>query len=277
MKTLAIITNTFQEAFRKFLFVSFAGLSTLVMLFLLFALSLDVVEGGLAAITLFGQDVQSGSGGPRVEEFVVAIEGAIAVGIYTGGIFLSLFATAGLLPAMLKRGYAELLLSKPLHRTHLLAAKYAGGLSIVLFQIVYLVGGTWLILSIKTGYWNWGYLVSAGTIVVVFMNLFAIMFTFTLLMGNGLASLMVTYFLWLVLSPILAVREQIYPLIKGAVFRRVMDFLYHVLPKNQEIFTTTLQVVRGREVGDWYPFWSSILMAGAFLAIAAVLFSRKDF
>ncbi len=53
--TKALIVDTFREAFARKIFWGLFGLSTAMILFFLFLLRIDLVEGGLAAVSAFGR------------------------------------------------------------------------------------------------------------------------------------------------------------------------------------------------------------------------------
>ena len=54
--TLALVRDTFREAFARKIFWGFFGCSTAVVLFFIFLMRIDVVEGALATISLFGNE-----------------------------------------------------------------------------------------------------------------------------------------------------------------------------------------------------------------------------
>ena len=54
--TLALVRDTFREAFARKIFWGFFGCSTAVILFFIFLMKIDVVEGALATISLFGKE-----------------------------------------------------------------------------------------------------------------------------------------------------------------------------------------------------------------------------
>ena len=53
--TLALIRDTFREAFARRIFWGFAGCCTALLAFLVFIMRIDVVAGALATITIFGR------------------------------------------------------------------------------------------------------------------------------------------------------------------------------------------------------------------------------
>src|ERR1700676_3837353 len=52
--TWALIRDTFREAFARKIFWGLFGLSTVMILFFLFLLKIDIVEGAMATVSLFG-------------------------------------------------------------------------------------------------------------------------------------------------------------------------------------------------------------------------------
>src|SRR4030042_1521333 len=146
--TSALVRDTFREAFAKLVFWGFYGLSTALILFFLFLLKIDIVEGARATITLFGQT----SGKMRdVQEVVLTFHAGIATFLYTWGMAIAVFASAGLIPTVLEPGRLELLLSKPVRRHHILLGRYLGNLLVVGLNVSYLVAGVWIIFGWKTG------------------------------------------------------------------------------------------------------------------------------
>ena len=76
----------------------------------------------------------------------------------TLGLLLTLIWTAGFLPGFLDGRSISVLLAKPAPRWALLAGKYVGVLTFVLFHSVLFVGGTWLALGLRTRIWDASYL-----------------------------------------------------------------------------------------------------------------------
>ena len=142
-----MIRDTFREAFARKIFWGLFGLSTVMILFFLFLLRIDLVEGGMATLSLFGQTAQRTT---DVDRVVRGVYGGIATFLYTWGMFLAVFASAGLIPSVLEPGRIELLLSKPVSRTHILLGRYVGNVLVISCNVIYLVLGVWIILGIKT-------------------------------------------------------------------------------------------------------------------------------
>ena len=59
MVTIALIRDTFREALARKIFWVLFGLSTLLILFFLFLLRIDIVAGAIATVSLFGRETGS--------------------------------------------------------------------------------------------------------------------------------------------------------------------------------------------------------------------------
>jgi len=273
MKMWAIIVNTLRESLARKIFIVFFAISTLTLLFFTFILNIDVVDGALAMVSILGKQAPNKV---KVAEIIIGAESVIAMALFTGGIFLSLFATAYFVPRMLEKGTIDLLISKPLSRPEILLAKYLGGLGIVVLNIVYAVVGIWLVLSLKTGFWNVGFLYAAAMIILTFAVLYCLITFLGITTGSGSVAVMGTYFV-MFLSPFLAQREHLTRLLSNRFYKGILHGLYYVLPKVAELGKITGKLVAGKEVTHWMPLWSSITFGAVLLAASVIIFSRKDF
>src|SRR5437764_735618 len=167
--TLALIRDTFREAFARKIFWGFFGCCTALMLFLVFIMRVDVVQGALATVSIFGNSLPS----TNVQNLVQQTQGVIAGVLYYAGMALAVFASAGLVSAVFEPGRIELLLSKPVSRTHLLLGRYAGNVLVVAANVFYLVAGSWMIFGVKTGVWGWAFPLSSLCTIFTFSVLVA--------------------------------------------------------------------------------------------------------
>jgi ABC-type transport system involved in multi-copper enzyme maturation permease subunit len=231
------------------------------------------VNGAQTYITLFGQEQKTTF---SLKEFIWNIEGGIAAALFSAGVLLALFATSSLIPSMLQKGTIDLFISKPLSRSNILLGRYLGATSIVAFNIFYLVIGSWLVLSIKTGLWNSGFLLAGVMIVVTYMIMYSIMMFFGVLTSSSAFSLMVT-FLVIIITPMLIARDRIYALLSSKVYGYLLDGLYYFLPKGGELGDMTQKLVRGVMIENWLPLWTSLLFAVFMFFMTQILFSRKNY
>ena len=273
MATCALVSDTFREAFARLIFWGFYGLSTSMILFFLFIMKIDIVEGAKATISLFGQT--PGRAG-ELTGIVRTFQGGIAVFLYTWGMALAVFASAGLIPTVLEAGRIELLLSKPVTRSHILLGRYLGTVLVVALNIAYLVLGVWLILGWKSGIWNPTFLWAIPTAVFVFAVLLTVITLVGVLFESAALAVMVTFGMMLI-SPILAQTELMERLLSSQWTRSLWKGLYYVFPKVYDLGRMTLMLVRGKPFEGWMPVWTSTLFAAAVLSAALCVFSRRDY
>ena len=271
--TLALVQDTFREALARKIFWGLFGLSTLMVLFFLFLLKIDIVEGALATVTLFGR---SSNHTQNLDDLVIGTYATIATFLYTWGMFLAVFASAGLIPAVLEPGRIELLLSKPVSRTHILLGRYLGNILVVGSNVVYLVLAIWIILGIKTGFWRMSFLASIGTTMFIFAVLLAVVVLMGVLFQSTALATMVAVGL-MIMSPILAQTSTVMKLLSSEWSRQLWRGLYYVLPKVYDMGHMTLDMIRSGQYDWWMPVWTSTLFGIAVLGAALALFQRKDF
>ena len=272
IQTLALIRDTFREAMARKIFWGLFGLSSAMILFFLFLLRIDVVAGGTATLSIFGRDDRS----MDVERLVHGVHGTIATFLYSFGMFLALFASAGLVPSLLEPGRIELLLSKPVARWHLLLGRYLGNVLIVLANSIWLVGGVWLIFGLKTGVWTPAFLFTIVATVFLFCVLLTVVFLMGVLFDSAALATMVPVAL-MIMSPILAQEKTVVKLLSSEWARTLWKGMYHALPKVFDIGRITLNLVRGEPVESWMPLATSAGFAVVVLALAVWHFERRDF
>ena len=271
--TLALIRDTFREAFARKIFWGVFGLSTAMILFFLFLLKIDIVEGAVATVSLFGR---SSNRATDLDRLVRGVYGAIATFLYTFGMFLAVFASSGLIPSVLEPGRIEVLLSKPVSRTHILLGRYAGNVLVVSCNVVYLVLGVWTILGVKTGIWSPAFLISIATTSFIFAVLLSVVVLMGVLFDSAALATMVTVALML-MSPILAQTSTMMRLLSSEWSRGVWQTLYYALPKVYDLGKMTLDAIQSRTFSGFMPIWTSALFGAVVLAGALAIFRRRDF
>jgi len=273
-KLWAVCYYTFRESLARKTFIAFFIISSIALLLFLLALNIDAVDGAVSAISIFGQEAQ----GVRldVRELIVGVESVIAVTLFTFGMFFSIFATANLVPNMLEKGNIDWIIAKPISREILLIGRYLGALTIVAFNIFYLIGGSWIILSMKTGYWNGSFLLAGLLITIMFAILYAFMTFLSVTMQNSAISIMGAYLVIFLSTPLFQ-RDRIYALLSNKIYQVLLDGFYYIMPRVVEIGNIVREVVLGEPIGSWSPVWHSLIIGAFFFTFAIVLFKRKNF
>lgn len=273
IQTGALLLDTFREAMARKIFWGLFGLSTALILFFLLIMRIDVVEGATATVTLLGFERTRET---DVTRLVRGAHSSIATFLYSVGMFLAVFASAGLIPGLLEPGRIELLLSKPVGRMHLLLSRYLGNILVVAANTTYLVVGVWVVFGWKTEIWSPQFLWAIATTVFLFSVLLSVVVLVGVVFESAALATMIPVALMIV-SPILAQEKTAIRLLSSEWSRQVWKWLYYCLPKAFDIGRLTLDLVRQNPTGDLFPVWSSALFAVIVLGLALVLFARRDF
>jgi len=275
-KLLAVVDGTIRESMAKYTFLAFMLMSTLILLIIIFAVNLDVVDGALATARLFGQDIHLAGQTIAIDQLVTGIQATLAGLLFGVGLFLSIFATANLVPVMLEKGYVDLLLSKPLSRPALFLGRYLGALSVVGINLLYLVVGVWLVLGLKTGIWKSGVLTAGLIILLTYGVLLGFMMMVGVVTRSSSITIMLSYFLFPV-TFLLAFRSNLTVMLTNRALIYTLDGLYWMLPKISEVATIMGLVAAGKPAGSLAPLLTSALFGAGCLALGTLYFTRKDY
>ena len=271
--TIALVIDTFREALARKIFWGLYGLSTALILFFLFILKIDIVEGAIASVSLFGATADRSV---NVEQLVRQVYAGIATFLFVWGTLIAVFASSGLVPSVLEPGRIELLLSKPVTRRHILLGRYLGNLLVVAANSVYLVLGIWTILGIKTGIWSPSFLWAIVLTIFVFSVFLTVVVWIGVVFESAALATMITVGI-AIISAILAQRQIVEKLLSSEWSRQLWNGLYYLLPKFYDLGEMTRRLVLDRTVESLMPVWSSALFAAVMLAWSLQIFARRDF
>jgi hypothetical protein len=160
-------------------------------------------------------------------------------------------------------------------RIQVIAGHVVGVWLVIAVLTLYLMGGTWLIMSIKSGVWNLRFLLSIGIVV----GMFAVMYAAIMLMGvwtQSTALALIAAYGLIFVSMVLAGASEIAALL-GPVTQPVFWGLYHTLPNFTEVTGIVVNLAKDQTVASWYPLVSSFLFAGVVYGLTGYLFARRDF
>jgi ABC-type transport system involved in multi-copper enzyme maturation permease subunit len=269
-----IFLDTFQESFRNKMFLFFFIVSSLIVGSIGLALNMDVVNGVMRGVTLFGNELRVPAF--TVKQWVESLQTGLAMVIGTFGLFLALMATSTLFPTMLQKGSIDLLLCRPIPRWRLVTARFLGGASIMAFNATYLFVGVWVVLGLKSGIWNNGFPLSTILAIFAFVVLSSVVMIVSVITESGPAGLLAAFTL-LVFSPLLAAHEQITPAFSSELYRQVFRSLYWVLPKSAETIGAMRRLITERSLDINWVVGTSAAFALVCYIVTMVYFTRKDY
>lgn len=213
----AIIKNTFREAIAKKIFIGYYIIYTIIIIVFLFAINIDAVEG---VITL-----------SDVHNTVMLLQATMTSVSYLLVLIFCIISAASFIPSMVEKGNIDLLISKPLSRFKILMSKYLGAVLFVAISLVYFIGAIWLILSMKSGFWNFNFLFTILSLTIAFAVMYSIVVFIGLTSQTSIIGILVNLFLLFVICPLLAARESvIFSFVTNDIARFIFNFFYYIFP-----------------------------------------------
>jgi ABC-2 type transport system permease protein len=274
MKNILTITNyTFREALSRKIFLTFFGVSSLVLIVFAILFASVSIDDLMPVVTSNGHNQLD----DIISQLTEFFKTFIVVPLYGGGLFLSIFSVSSFIPNMLEKGSIDLLLSKPVSRSQIILGKFFGGSLMVLVNVAYLVIGIWMLIGLKFGDWGAGLFYSIITITFTFMVLYSLIILVGILTRSSILAMMITYLLFFIFSPILAARDNIYLLFDNKFVEFIIDGFYYVLPKTQELGSVTADLARGSGIEDLQPIFTSLVFMILTLSLGIITFNKKDY
>lgn len=175
MQTWALIVDSFRESLdRKIFWVML--IIELIVAATMFCLGFEPgkidVMFGLWTIDTDYFTALSGLRNDRIATIAVSFVMDVILGWI--GVTLAIVATSGFFPSLLERGTVDVLLSKPISRSHLFLGKYAGSMVFVLLHAIFFVGLTFLIIGFRWGAWLPGFLLTVPLLVLLFSYVYCV-------------------------------------------------------------------------------------------------------
>ena len=273
MRNIFIISwFTLREAMARKVFMFFAGISLLVLI-------ISVLVFSLVDTQTFISAANQGQSDLILKEIVAGLELLIISPLAGLCLLLAIFSSASFVPVMLEKGTIDLLLSKPISRPQLLIGKYLGGLLVVFLNILFLIVGVWLIISLKFSYWDFSFLLVSLTVTFSFAVLYSIIVLFGVITRSSILGMMVAYLIFLILSPLLQLyKTELHTFVENGIAKTILDGLYYIIPQTAELMgKLTVALASGHGIDNYSPIITSFFLLVLVLSFSVFLFRKKDF
>ncbi len=163
-----------------------------------------------------------------------------------GGTFtllIGMIITSFFIPNMLRKGSVDLLISKPVGRAQLLVFKYIGGLTFMFLVTAFTVGGVWLVVAMRSGFWDPSFLIAIPMLTFTFAILYALSTLTAVFTRSAIAAMLISVgfaFFLFVFGQIKAVSDDALaeagPNVKASFLKEyVVDFGHDALPRTREL------------------------------------------
>ncbi|MGA9119610.1 MAG: ABC transporter permease subunit [Bacteroidota bacterium] len=276
MKVLVLSLQTIRELILKATLLVLAGISTLILLFVLVGISSERTGEGVSLV-FFGQQKSPPMTEENLQVFVRAFEASSAGGLFAGIVLFGIFATAGVLPDTLEKGTADVYFSKPLRRGEILAGRTLGAGIAIFLNILYFLGGVWLILGLRIGVWDTRFLIVPFGMTLVFLSLYAIVAFLGVLSRNTAIAIIGAFLFQFVIVGLLQNRETVlYPLSSSGAYHTFLDALYYIFPQSSGLQEAVVKFVAGQPT-EWRSLASALLSAAGWYTASWWILDRADF
>ncbi len=270
MKILVIIKDTFRELLVRKTLIGFLIFNVLALVGIAIFVNNDTITGIITA--------QKKTMTPELYATIAAgFETEVMAFFYVILIFISIFSTASVIPSILEKGTIDLYLSKPVARWELLLGKILGSILVVAANIGVFMAGAWIILSMRLGIWNTGFIAAAPVLLFAFVVLYSIVAMFNMLTRSSAVGIIVTYVHFIVVSSFLANRDKIFMFVESKFWHGVIDWAYYLLPQTSEQSHIASLLVTHGDIASWFPIWASSIFAFVMFGFAGWLFQTRDF
>ncbi|MGD0339428.1 MAG: ABC transporter permease subunit [Bacteroidota bacterium] len=272
MKISAIIIDTLRQTISKGTLLFYFGMSTITILVLSFIFQ-SVTVDGTATFSLFGNAIPKEIAPKYLAWFQTGLISAGFIGLLLFGVI----ATAGVLPDTMTRGTIDLYLSKPIGRPFILLGKYLGALAAIALNVLYAVGGLWIMFGMKTGIWSAPFLYTFVMLTFSYAVIYCYIILLAILFHSSGLVIMLSFIYIFIFDNILYHRQGLlYGFIENSYAQKVIDGLYYALPQISDLQSNTMRLISGGSMTPG-PVYYSTASGIAALIIAIIIFNRKDF
>ncbi|MER3524059.1 MAG: hypothetical protein C4326_08315 [Ignavibacteria bacterium] len=276
MSILTLIRGTIRELLSKATLYVLLGISTLVLLGTLVAISAQQTNEGIV-LHLFGLPISTPAQPEELMPSVYNMQAGLARGLFVGIMLFGVFATASLIPDSLEKGIVDLYLSKPLARWELLAGRSLGGVCAIGAVTVYFIAGVWLTFGIRAGVWNVHFLLSSITMTLMFAVIGSMLAVLGVIFRNAAVPIIGCFLYLMVVDNLLDSRQTVlYMLSENPLYRTACDVFSYALPQVSSMQRELSNQILQRPVA-WQAFLQPILSAFGLFGVAAFIMHRKDF
>lgn len=215
-------------------------------------------------------------------------------------LLIAIIITAFFVPNMIRKGSVDLLVSKPIGRTPLLIYKYIGGLTFIAILSTFSIGGVWLVIALRSGFWDPTFLILIPILTFSFAILYSVSVLFGVLTRSPIVSMLGTiafmFLLWVVgwaknIMELVRTDGEDDDMPKWLVW--LIDVASTVLPRYKDLDTITTKLIIDGTLTRAeapllsplalldYPSWSvtigtSLAFIAVMLALACWRFKYRD-
>jgi len=228
------------------------------------------------------------------------VEDQIINGLGSGlALLISIIITSFFIPNMMRKGSIDLLVSKPIGRAQLLIYKFIGGLTFIFLLSTITIGGVWLAIAVRSGYWDPRFLVVIPVLTFTFAILYSVSTMVAVFTRSPIAAMIVTVG-FAVFLYIVGTVKTMFDGFKARGMDDIPDWAFtlvdtinNILPRYKDLDKLTSKLIgegaltpgESRLLGIAaidYPSWSgtfgvSLIFIAIMMALSCWRFSKRDY
>lgn len=275
MVLFTFIRGVFKEALAKKIILALLGFFSLIIILLVVGITNSYVEGMQAMLEAGGKDTLK----QAVNSLLSAMTSGVPMFML---ITLMIILSSSFIPDMVKKGHIDLLLSKPISRTKIILGHFLAGILIVLFSFIILLGIIWIIISLKTGYWNAEFLKVIFIFTLIYAVLYSSVIFFGLITRSTILTIIINLFMFFPLTFGFYYANQYFVTAPGPMFispfwQSIVKFFYNILPKVWDLHDYCKILISGEGTIDYFPLLTSLLFMLIMLSFSIWYFNKKDY
>lgn len=248
--------------------------AAILLFVVIFTVHINATDGVIKSISIYGSKPIQGDDFPSILPKFAEVYTTM---YFLIAMVLSVIVTAQIIPEAINNRTFVLYLSKPISRRSIIMAIFAGvTITITLVQAIFIIS-FWIILTVKSGIWNWNMLMSIVPLIAAFSALYAAMVYVGIIgkstgMVTGLAMGHV-----LLISHLLSSQDSYIGSALGKPVEQIIrNIARAVLPGVHELQEMTFSIIMSH-TADATIILLSLLPCVLYLCLAVRAFQRMDF
>lgn len=277
MTVLSIAADLWRHAFARKWFLVLGVAVTVFLVAIALSLRLEVLDGALAGMRLFGQSTTMPI--TAVDVALRPIFKVAAIVIYYPFTLFLIVLCAEFAPSLLAPGRIEHMLSLPVRRWQLVVGTYLGVVGLSALFSLYGAGGLCVILGLKTGVVTLRPLLAALLGTAAFATIYSGMIAAAVLARSATSSAGAGLALYLA-GVLASYRTTLAPMMSKGLSRQTFELVTAFLPRISTLGDVASEIAGGQHVaaGQLASLCTGfVAFAAAVLAVAIWRFERKDF
>jgi len=112
---------------------------------------------------------------------------------------------------------------------------------------------------------------------LAFASIYSIIILVGILSKSSTFSLVISYMIFFIFSPILSSRETIFAFINNSFWKSIFEILYYIIPQTSDLSTITTSLAVGNSVDSFNPIIFSFVYIILILLGSIFIFRKKDY